>query len=334
MEPIRLGLGDEIPGWGYLPAEQYLIRHWNPASPESPDQQRESLIQEFLSLDEIPKELDATRFGTRPFNQDPQARTPTKEEIATILRPWRSDMMRVRAWKLWKQGADYGHPVLLRTYYDPNHDDRVECWTPLGEYWAGQTYWSFLDDRRLFDFEGNNLDWKRVFHVLPEISKLDTRYSRLRNMDLYPEFRTNFKDSLDTVKRAYPTQWRNNLNLLLTENDAAISLLYFLSTTQMLIADRKSFQTDQFLLVLLDAKQNVTMQCRIEITEERLDCLSTEWGLRELPMELEDQVTIGPEYLVDGEQGKVLYQWTKQDLEGDPASDVEGATTGASHIDI
>jgi hypothetical protein len=102
----------------------------------------------------------------------------------------------------------------------------------------------------------------------------------------------------------------------------------------MLIADRETFQTDRFLLVLLDAKQNVTLQCRIEITEDRLDCLSTEWGLREHPMEFEDEVTIGSAYLVDGELGKDLYQWTKQDLEVDPATDVHRVSDSVSHMDV
>ncbi|KAJ0415248.1 hypothetical protein BJY00DRAFT_318009 [Aspergillus carlsbadensis] len=334
MDPVRLGFGDEIPGWGYLPAEQYLIGHWNPASPESPDGQRERLIQEFLNLDEIPEELDPTRFGSRPFKKDPQARTPTEDEIARILRPWRSEMMRVRAWKLWKEGADDDQPVLLRTYYDPDYDQRVKNWANIGEYWKEQAYWSFLDDAQLFDFEGRNVDWRRVFLVLPELSKLDTRYSRVRNMDLYPEFRLDFKDGLDDVKRGYATRWRKDRNLLLTENYGAISLLYFVSTTQMLIADREAFETDKFLLIFLDARQNVTMQCRIESTEERLDCLATEWALRKDPMELGDEVTIGPGYRVDGEQGKELYQWTEEDLEGDPASDVERVADGVSHMDV
>ncbi|KAL3494685.1 hypothetical protein BJX62DRAFT_197153 [Aspergillus germanicus] len=336
MERIRLESDDEIPEWGYLPAEQYLIRHWNPApSPESPDQQRERLLDEFLALDEIPEELDPTRFGTRSFEHDPQARIPTEEEIASILRPWRSDLMRLRAWKLWKQGADDDQPVLIRTYYDPNDDKRVEHWKTIGDYWAEQTYWSFLDDSKLFDFGGSTVvDWRRVLHVLPELCNPVDRYSRRISPQWLCGFWTRFKEGLDTVKRAYPTRWRNDLNLLLTENDAAISLLYFLSTSQMLIADRESFQTDRFLLVLLDAKQNVTLQCRIEITEDRLDCLSTEWGLREHPMEFEDEVSIGPGYLVDSEPGKELYQWTKQDLEGDPASDVQRVSAVISHMDV
>jgi hypothetical protein len=36
MEPIRLGLGDEIPGWGYLPAEQYLIVTESTRAPYKP----------------------------------------------------------------------------------------------------------------------------------------------------------------------------------------------------------------------------------------------------------------------------------------------------------
>jgi hypothetical protein len=82
---------------------------------------------------------------------------------------------------------------------------------------------------------------------------------------------------LDYVKREHPT-WRNDPNLLIMKNDAAMSLLHFISTTQVLIADKETFVTNQLLLVFLDAKQNITMQGRIDITEERIDQLAMDWG--------------------------------------------------------
>ncbi|KAL6232340.1 hypothetical protein BDW75DRAFT_22212 [Aspergillus navahoensis] len=318
---MSLSPQDEVPAWGQLPAEQYLIRHWDPASPESPDQQRTHLIKDFLNLDQIPEELDPTWLGNRPWEQSLQTRTPTEEEIATILQPWRSDRLRITAWKLWKQGADDDQPVLLRTYYNADDDDRVKGWATLSEYYQEVSHWAVLDDPELFDFEGQGVEWQQVFHILPELSKIGERYSRRINSQWIGPFLTDFKDGLDTVKQQLPT-WRRNFDLLVTENPATGSLLYFVSTTQVLIADKETFETDKLLLVFLDAKQNITMQGRIEITEERFDQLSIDWGLRKHPDDVCDEGTIGEGYLVNGEAGKQLYQWTEQDLQGDPVSDV------------
>ncbi|KAL2801781.1 hypothetical protein BJX63DRAFT_151083 [Aspergillus granulosus] len=338
MEPA---VYDDLPAWGQLPAEQYLIRHWNPASAESPAQQRVRLIQEFLHLDQTPEELDPTFFGIHAWKPGPHTRTPTEEEIATILRPWRPDRLRWTAWNLWRDDVDDRNPVLLRTYYDPKDDERVRGWTTLCEDYEAVSEWSLLDNPQLFDFEASagggpeerKPAWLRIFDILPEISKPFERYSRLVDWERFGEFRTNFKDMLDYVKREHPG-WRDEPDLLITKNDAAISLLHVISTTQVLIADKEAFATNQLLLVFLDAKQNITMQGRIDITEERIDQLAVDWGQGEQPIEVFQEGTVGEGYLVDGEPGKRLYQWTKQDLEDDPTSDVSRAADGLSRMDV
>ncbi|CEN60231.1 hypothetical protein ASPCAL02672 [Aspergillus calidoustus] len=321
---------DELPRWGQLPTEQYLIRHWDPSSPESADQQRARLIKEFLRLDPIPRDIWFTEYETAPADGGP--RIPTEEEIANILRPWRSDLMRYRAWKLWQKGHDKENPVIIRTYYDPDDDERVESWANLSEEYEDVSHWSILDDPELFNFEGS--DWRQVFYILPELSKLADGYARHRNWALHNEHQANFKKELNEVKRKYPTRWRSDLNLLVTENVETRPLLHYNSTTQVLIADKEAFQTDQFLLVLLDAKQNITMQARIDISEERLTLCSLDWFRRYTPTEMDEPGTIGEAFFVDGEPGKELYQWTKQYLEDDPISDVSGVTNDVSRSDV
>jgi hypothetical protein len=44
--------------------------------------------------------------------------------------------------------------------------------------------------------------------------------------------------------------------------------------------------------------------------------------------------TIGEAFLMDGEAGKELYQWTKQDLEGDPISNILEATDDVSRLNV
>ncbi|CEL11484.1 hypothetical protein ASPCAL14586 [Aspergillus calidoustus] len=138
---------------------------------------------------------------------------------------------------------------------------------------------------------------------------------------------------LDHVKREHPT-WKDDPNILITKNDAAMSLLHFISTTQVLIADKETFDTDKLLLVYLDAKQNITMQGRMEITEERLDQLAVDWGQGAQPSELFREGALGEGYLVNSEPGKQLYQWTKQDLEDDPTLAVSRAVDGVSHMEV
>jgi hypothetical protein len=246
--------------------------------------------------------------------------------------------VRWTAWKLWQDGVDHGNPVLIRTYYDPNDDDRVRSWATLCEDYKEVAEWSILDDAQLFDFEasspeGSKSDWLRVFHILPELSRTVDLYSRVENWERFGRFRTKFKGMLDYVKQEHPT-WRDKPNILITKNVAAISLLHFISTTQVLIADKETFKTDKLLLVFLDAKQNITMQGRIEITEERLDQLAVDWGQGEQPIEVFREGTVGEGYLVNGEPGKQLYQWKKQDLEDDPTSAVSRAADGVSHMEV
>ncbi|KAL2816083.1 hypothetical protein BJX63DRAFT_441799 [Aspergillus granulosus] len=214
--------------------------------------------------------------------------------------------------------GDDNQPVLLRTYYDPSDDERVKNWATLSDYYSEGSDWSILDDPQLFSFNSTDSEWLRVFFILPEL----------------PKTATDFRDGLDYVKQDYHTTWRNDPNLLITRNYGAISLLYVISTTQVLVADKETFQTDQLRLVLLDAKQNITMQGRIDIAAERLDQLRVDWGQREHPTEVCEEGTIGERYLVNGEPGRELYQWTKQDLEDDPTSGVSRVADGVSHKDI
>lgn len=65
-------------------------------------------------MDEIPREWDPVNYGAPP------PRMPTVEEIDLILRPWRSDELRKKAWQMLESGALA--PIFLRTHYDPKDD--------------------------------------------------------------------------------------------------------------------------------------------------------------------------------------------------------------------
>ncbi|KAL2820132.1 hypothetical protein BDW59DRAFT_181505 [Aspergillus cavernicola] len=267
---------DDIPQWGQLPAEQYLI-------------------------------------------------------------PWRPKQLRWRAWKLWQDGR-HPEPPLLRIYYDPKDDGRVKSWADLSENYRDVSYWSILDDPDLFNFEQSNSSWMQVFNILPELSKTVRRYSRV-NIDEgvdgedFRQQRADVKYALDYVKRDHP-DWRNYPNILITDNYPATALLHSISSTQILIADKETFETNQLLYVHLDAKQNITMQGRIDLTRERLDQIAGDEVHREMPDDVWEEGSVGEGYKVGGEPGQELFQWTKQDLEDDPTSEVPGVEDSVSRLDV
>ncbi|KAL6228807.1 hypothetical protein BDW75DRAFT_246308 [Aspergillus navahoensis] len=317
---MPLAVYDDISQWGQLPAEQYLIRHWNHASAEPAEQQRTRLIQEFLKLDNIAEELDPTGRGVHP--EKPWSRVPTAEEIVTILQPWRPEQIRWRACKLWRDERDVELP-LLRIHYDPKDDERVKSWTNLSENYSDVSYLSILNDRDLFNFEPGS---QTQIQIQVELSKTASGYSRVDIDEAGPEGaflrkrRADVKSALDTVKKDH-SGWRNDLNILITGNYPALALLHYVSCAQILIADKETFETNQLLYVHhvhLDGKQNITMQGRIEFTAERLDQIAGDEVHREMPGDVWEEGSVGEGFRIGGHPGQELFQWTKQDLEDDP----------------
>ncbi|KAL4862386.1 hypothetical protein BDV12DRAFT_190452 [Aspergillus spectabilis] len=285
---------DYLPSWGQLPVEQYLIESWNPVSTEQPPTQRARLSDWY-----------PTHGATDPDAQP--ARVPTEEEISTILRPWRSDNIRRQAWRVWQVYTNAGgnNPLLLRTWYDPADDERVESWATLSEEFADDADWAILDDRAVFDFGADTppgyvrrKDWRA-------------------DMDDYTLY-SRFKEGLNAVKRSNPS-WRNDLNILVKRNAAARGFLHLVSRSCILIADKETFETDHFLLAYLDAKGRVTMQGRILVDEDRLTQVSLEWFEQRPPIEVFEKGRLGAEYVVAaGNEGdREVYYWTRGDLEDD-----------------
>ncbi|KAL4968478.1 uncharacterized protein BDV14DRAFT_167129 [Aspergillus stella-maris] len=316
---------DYLPSWGQLPVEQYLIESWNPASTEQPPMQRARLVKQFLNLDQLNSDWYPTHGATDPDAQP--ARVPTEEEISTILRPWRSDSMRRLAWRVWQVYTNAGgnNPLLLRTWYEPADDERVESWAMLSEEFADDADWAILNDHAVFDF--GTSPWQRVLEILPEIAiplVQDTPPGYVRRKDWRADmddytFYSCFKEGLNAVKRSNPS-WRNDLNILVKKNAAARGFLHLVSRSYILIADKETFENDHFLLAYLDAKGRVTMQGRILVDEDRLTEVSLEWLEGRPPIEVFEEGRLGAEYIVAaGNEGdREVYYWTRGDLEDDP----------------
>lgn len=283
-------------------------------SPESAEGQRSRLIQQFLQLDEIDPEWDPTTSGTFPERRP--SHIPTPEEIATVLRPWRSDDLRMRAWEIWRNKNS--NPVLVRTYYDPQDDQRAETWETMSEEYEPCAYWSFLNDKELFNF---GYDWHLLFNIFPELGGFFKNYSRRSTAgDLTSHFQ-DFKQVLPAVKRRNRLAWKQDPSILISDNFNAVLMLHVVSCAYLLVADKVAFETDQFLLVYLDSKLNTVMQGRIDINGVRLSQALVDWEMAELPAEVFEEGTLGEKYLYSGEIGRELYQWTREDLEDNPPSE-------------
>ena len=97
------------------------------------------------------------------------------------------------------------------------------------------------------------------------------------------------------------------------------------------MADKETFETDHFLLAYLDAKGRVIMQGRILVDGDRLTQVSTELFQAIPPMEVFEEGTLGPDYVVAaGNAGdREVFYWNREDLEddlplGDEAEDPDG----------
>ncbi|PIG85387.1 hypothetical protein AARAC_002800 [Aspergillus arachidicola] len=295
---------DFVPPWGILPVEQYLIRNWDFAAVEPPDQQRLRLIYEFLELDEIPREwVPPDEYASPP-------RIPTAEEINISLRPWRSDDLRQKAWRL--VGADHDTPIFLRTHYNPleNSDARMKEWVNASEEFANHAWWALLEDSNSFNFGS---DWRRVYEILPEVARLvraDDRYERYASPESVDRDREQFKSYLAKEKKANPDLWSNRDHFI---EVAAADLLCTVAVMYMLIADQEAFDTGLLRLIYLDGKRNVIREMRVESDDQTItDIIMARFELTD-PPGLEDAI-IGERYRVTGDLGKELYRLTEADL--------------------
>ncbi|CBF70080.1 predicted protein [Aspergillus nidulans FGSC A4] len=246
---------------------------------KDPVDPRARLVKQFLNLDQLNLDWYLT-YGTTDPDAQP-ACVPTREEISTILRPWQSDNMHRRAWRVWQVYINAGgnNPLLLRTWYDPADDERVNSWATLSEEFPDDADRAILDDRALFDFGAG--PWQRVLEILPGIAiplVKDTPPGYVRQKDWRADiddytFYSRFTEGLNAVERSNPS-WRNDLNILVKKNAAARCFLHL------------TFETDNFLLAYLDAKGRVTMQGQILVDEDRLTRVSLDWFERRPPIEV------------------------------------------------
>ncbi|RMJ24446.1 hypothetical protein PHISP_04696 [Aspergillus sp. HF37] len=280
-------------------------RLWDFSSLETADTQRLRLIHQFLDLDEIPAEWDPTLHAGE--SEVLPSRIPTVEEVDTILRPWRSDNVRKMAWKIW--GSHNGQPILLRTHYDPQNDDKVaELLLISDEFDEKNAWWAILDDHDLFDFGDQ---WWLVFDILPELAGPLQIYSRLPLPEFVTRGRQSLKAKLPRLKLT--DEWKTNPYTCI---EAATTFFRrTLTNGYFTIADREGFKTNTVRLVYLDGKQNIVQETRMDFDEQTFTDIAVEWDQLSLPVELWEEGTVGEKYRANGELGRELYQLDDADLE-------------------
>ncbi|KAB8237921.1 uncharacterized protein BDW43DRAFT_321108 [Aspergillus alliaceus] len=288
-----------LPRWGELPIEQYLIRHWDHAVTESPDQQRVQLVRQFLDLDEIPQEWFPTQ------ESEPLPRTPTEEEINAILRPWRSADLRRRAWHIYTNVTD--EPIFLRTHYNPEDDEKMDHWACVSEEFEDQAWWACLNNAQLYNFGS---DWQRVYDILPEIAGPSAEGPV--SLDNLSSTRSHFKTWLSEAKRIELEHWKKDPHRYIEVK--AAGLLRAVTTRYILLADQEAFETDGRLrLIYLDNKRNIVRETRVDADGQTITDIIMAWFELTDPSEVEDGIT-GDRYRVTGDLGRELYQLTESDL--------------------
>ncbi|KAJ0361675.1 hypothetical protein COL26b_013649 [Colletotrichum chrysophilum] len=270
--------GVTSPPWGSFPAEQYLIRKWNPSSNLSPNDQIRELIRSFMTMDEIPAEWRAGRNGTI-------SRIPTTEEVREILQPWRPDKIRKIADQLLHETCD--NLVVLRTCYDSEGgDEKMQQLITQEEDADGmgflheELWWRYLDDRELFDFGD---DWSRVFDLLPELVGHSGR-----------------RRSIEPAKLAEARASEN------PEDDIQYLAL---SDRPLLIASRDVLESDdepEYEVVFLDGYGNPVRYSSVGPEDMMYLRMAPQRGMQ-LSQWWADGDVAEP-YEADGEMGRVLYR--------------------------
>ncbi|RYP18317.1 hypothetical protein DL765_004037 [Monosporascus sp. GIB2] len=292
------------PPWGSLPAEQFLIRNWDPASSLAPDEQRRTLIRAFLSMESVPPEWCSKA------NNGNISRVPTESEVLSILAPWRPLSLRKVAAHIWQDRPE--GVIILRTYYG-NDDEaaaKFEEWLDremgiCGSNYEEDNWWRILDDREHFNLPDD--EWHRVFDVLPELVGYSGQ-PRLPIAEMLAEARRR----ADYKRSAHPDLIDENYYSSLSQTNILEDLVLDEAQERWLaIANRDSFESedenkiDRFRL-MLDGYGNIVKESDIwpeEIpvlvnTSDRGQFRDSRWWVFGV---------VGPRYKHDGDIGSALF---------------------------
>lgn len=188
------------------------------------------------------------------------ARTPTADEIATILEPWRPQKLRAIAARHW------GHPMsgssfyFLRTYYGGGDADDATLREWLDAEWPAfemnpdDEWWQVVSDPDIFDVDDDEVwdDWRQAYDVLPELA------APLPNRGFTTE---DVEYVLETVQYRAPQDGA-------IEDDYEEAIMATAARgSWLLVLDRLAFETGELRLIFLDLKGNVVKEGSLDAEE-------------------------------------------------------------------
>ncbi|THC98090.1 hypothetical protein EYZ11_002442 [Aspergillus tanneri] len=248
-------------------------------------------------MDEIPDTWDDFK--------DPPPRLPTEEEINTILRPWRSDeYLRIIASQMFEED---NIPVLLRTYYNPEDDGKINKWTADQNLFERNDTWTRLDDPEFFNF---GPDWRRIYDILPEVAgPMNHPLRRSVAEEHIKSFQEQFKNFLSSWKQKHPEEWSTDPEKFI--ENCALRLQTIFVKSMLLIADQEAFQTGNAWLLFLDGQRNIIREGRVNLNKKGIDDIAMDY---DQTSEIPEELNVGEKYRLNGEIGKDLYRLTDEDL--------------------
>ncbi|KAJ5278609.1 hypothetical protein N7478_003981 [Penicillium angulare] len=306
-----------LPAGGAFPVEQYLIRHWDYSLMMTVGAQRLALIDEFCSLEIIPRYYYEDPIEPTGF------RVPTQLEIELILRPLRSDDMRKLAWII-QQRHDL-FPILIRDYYDTSNSDHER----LMAYWmraadeGNQILLAVINDERPFSFappyDDDPYRWTSIVYVLPEVigpilvrlPDEDTiRWTDLPPWCLYQ--RQVFRRRLYLQKKLKPEEWMQDPDRMIESCGSCLHCC--ICAVIVILVDRIAFETGLPLLIFVDYNANTIRSIRFNLNRDTIrDIINDRTNASETPW-MWQQSEVGDNYRATGNLAQRLYQLTDADF--------------------
>lgn len=184
------------------------------------------------------------------------------------MAPWRPLRWRAAAARLWV-GRD-AYAIWLRTYYK-DRDAEFKEWIEIDEAnneedCAESSWWCLLDDEAMFSFGESSDAYNRVFDIIPELAGPTPGNARvLEGPFVEPLIDEMVKKTRAALREEVIKAVDKEASVHIGDNGVYLQL--WSTDSWLLVADKEAFETDQPLVLFLDARGNIVRHTRISIDE-------------------------------------------------------------------
>lgn len=273
------------PPWGSLAIDSFMIDNWDTCSDKSNEDQRLALVREFVKVGWRGRQQHAQKVAKGIVK-------PTDDQVATILRPLRSPVLRYVATKLDGEGSDFDR-LWLRTDYGDEERHKTFCQSILDSdsVDSGEPLYeesTILSDSHFYNFSS----WREALDVLPElVAGAECKVEEDTDGDI---------DYRREAEREYMTRQRDPGD----EDTFLAAQQYRCAVGYFIVEDQELYTTDPplFHALWLDDRGNVVRENRITTGQASIyPTMAAE------AMGAEDEIwleaKIGPKYVAGGEFG-------------------------------